>query len=264
VKKRFALLIGSLGSGTSLLFRQLAEHPQVAACRVKEPRFFTDDRKWERGLDFYRSLWDFREPDERIALEASADYARHPQVPCPAPRIAQVPTGFRFLYLLRDPLERIETHHALARASGHCSTSLAGGVPREILDASRYAAQLEAYRAHFAAGDFLLLSYEELVRDPGALLRRACRFLEIDPYFAFPEPPGGRRAQAARAPAARRGWLAKLWRRARREAPTPAPQQAGRERLSAEQRAHCLAELRGDLARLARDWHFDTSGWKLR
>ena len=111
MRARFALLIGALGCETVRFFRQLGSHPQVLPCRVAEPRFFTDDRKWALGADGYRSLWDFREPEGRIALEASSDYALHPSVPCPAERVARMPAGFRILYLLRDPLERIEAHH---------------------------------------------------------------------------------------------------------------------------------------------------------
>jgi hypothetical protein len=259
VKKRFTLLIGAPGSDTTRLFRHLGAHPQVLPSRVAEPRFFTDDRKWALGVEFYRSLWDFREPDERVAIEASSDYARHPQVRCPAERIAQLPTGFRFVYLLRDPLERIEAHHARDVEDGRRRGSLEQGVADDLVDASRYAAQLEAYASHFPPEDFLLVSHEELMCRPVPLLRRVCSFMEIDPYFGFPGIEGGESVQAP--PAARRGLLDRL-----RGAASPAPRRPRREppRLSPQQRREVLDALRDDLSRLKTDWGFDPSPWQGR
>lgn len=257
MKKRFTLLIGAVGTDTTALFRHLGAHPQVLPCRVAEPRFFTDDRKWALGVEFYRSLWDFREPDERVALEASTDYALHPCVPCPAERIAQLPTGFRFVYLLRDPLERIELHHALELEAGRTRRPLAEGVPGSMVDGSRYAAQLEAYRTWFPAEDFLLLAQEDLASDPAAALRRVCSFLEIDPYFGF---PGLEQGEAGQQPAAqRRGLLERLVGRS-----AAAPRRRRQPpRLSAEQRGALLEELSCDLERLRADWGFDVSRWQL-
>lgn len=266
MKKRFALLIGAPGAGTRRLFGLLGDHPQVLPCRVMEPRFFTDDRKWALGLDWYRSLWDFAEPDERVALEASGDYASHPTVPCPAERIARTPSGFRFLYLLRDPVARIESHHAEAWREGGVEYALSEGALRRHIDLSRYAAQLDGYLAHFETQDFLLLSAEALEADPASVLRRAARFLELDPDLGSPAcaeaaAPAGRRARAwwTRLP----GLAALGARSPRRFGPSPAPRPSRRFELSPAQRALAARELRDDAARLEAEWGFDVSGWKL-
>jgi hypothetical protein len=259
VKKRFALIIGALGSGTTSLFRHLGAHPQVIPCRVKEPKFFTDDRKWILGIDWYRSLWDFREPDERIAIEASSVYSMHPAVPCPAQRIAQTPAGFHFIYLLGDPLKRIAAQHAHACPEGRAEAVFEESVLRNHIDASRYAMQLDRYRQHFRREDFLLLRSEDLESDPLGLMKRVCRFLEIDPYVGFPD------LTALRDPVAG-NWLGVLpglsrWRRSRR--PPRGEAERARCRLGPEQRAYALRELRDDLARLEGEWGFDISGWNL-
>jgi hypothetical protein len=259
VKKRFALIIGALGSGTTGFFRHLGAHPQVLPCRVKEPKFFTDDRKWALGLDWYRSLWDFQEPDERVAIEASSDYSMHPAVPSPAKRIAQTPAGFRFIYLLRDPLARIAAHRSRACAEGWTQGDADEAVLRSHIDASRYAMQLEPYREHFPREDFLLLRSEDLQSDPLELMKRVCRFLEIDPYFGFPD------LAELRDPAPN-GWLGRLrglsLRRRRRRSPGGKVERGG-SGLSPEQRAFALRELRDDLPKLESDWGFDLSGWPL-
>ena len=255
MKKRFTLLIGATHTGTRRLFRLLGSHPQVLACRVAEPHFFTDDAKWALGPDWYRSLWDFREPDERIALEASPDYALDPRVPSPAVRIARMPAGFRFLYLLRDPLERIAGEHLERVADGLAGGPLGADDLAPYLDATRYAAPLARYREHFPREDFLLLSAEALSRGPRAELARACRFLEIDPVFAFPDAE----ARSPRRPPGRRWRLFGSRRTASGRASAALPQPL----ITPEAREAALRALRPEVARLAEEWGFDVSGWHL-
>jgi hypothetical protein len=258
MKKRFALILGGPHAGTTRLFRRLGTHPQVVGCRVSEPRFFSDDRKWALGLDWYRTLWDFREPDERIAIEASNEYARHPLVPCPAARVAQTPAGFRFVWLLREPVARIAAWHAARVADGLAEPA---SHVRELdceLAASRYANQLAAWRQHFPAQDFLLLCFEEWLRSPEAVLEQICRFLEIDPAQALPDPDSGPRAQAVQG---RRSRGVGRWLAARRgdglelhgAAPPGLP--AGVEEALEQ-------ELAGERDRLADEWGFAPALWR--
>ncbi len=43
MKRRFAIVIGAMKSGTTSLFRHLGTHPEVLPCRVKEPKFVSDE-----------------------------------------------------------------------------------------------------------------------------------------------------------------------------------------------------------------------------
>ena len=248
MKKRFAVIIGAPHAGTTRLFGLLGAHPQVLPCRVKAPRFFTDDRKWELGIEWYRSLWDFREPDERLALEASTDYACHPRTPSPAGRIARTPAGFRFLYLLRDPVERIAAERA-ADPDVDGRHDLA-----RYLDASRYAAQLDQYACHFSKSDVLLLPAEDLGRDA---LARVSHFLEIDPSFDFPDPGTGTCEPVRNG---RGSWLERLRRRLAGPFPAPFPPE---DALPPALREAAHRALRDDLARLEGEWGFDVSRWRL-
>ena len=46
--------------------------------------------------------------------------------------------------------------------------------------------QLEAYYNKFPREDILILSLDELKKNPKDLLKRVCEFAEIDPTFEFP------------------------------------------------------------------------------
>jgi len=258
VKKRFALILGGPHAGATRLYGQLGLHPQVLGCRVMEPRFFTDERKWALGVDWYRSLWDFREPDDRVAIEASTDYARHPEVPCPAGRVAQTPAGFRFVYLLRDPVERVAAWHAARVSEGFAEPAADLDDLRTEIAASRYASQLASWREHFGAEDFLLLPSEEWAERPAAVLERVCRFLELDDEFTFPGSPPGQFARRPSQARARAWWLGRLG------AGRPAAPGRASAALSPRLAETLAGELAGERDRLADEWGFDPPSWRAR
>lgn len=258
MKKRFALLLGGPHAGTTRLFRQLGRLPQVLCCRVMEPRFFTDDRKWQLGPDWYRSLWEFHEPDERIAIEATQDYARHPLVSCPAARVARMPAGFRFVWMLREPVARVAAWHA-ARVAEGLTEPVADlrGLETEIA-ASRHATQLGAWREHFPVEDFLLLAHEEWLEAPDAALARVCRFLEIEPGQAAGESAAGERAR----PDPKPGRLARWLGRPRSGEATTAETAAARLPERVEEALE--RELAPERERLEREWGFAPPSWRRR
>ena len=79
--ERFALLIGAMKAGTTALYYLLTQHPQIAACREKEPNFWTDAVHGPQDLDAYRELWDCEEGRHQWALEASTGYTKLPRRP---------------------------------------------------------------------------------------------------------------------------------------------------------------------------------------
>ncbi len=264
MKRRFAIVIGAMKSGTTSLFRHLGTHPEVLPCRVKEPKFFSDEKKWAYGFDWYRSLWDQRETDHRIALEASTDYTKHPAISSPARRIAEAPGEFRLIYILRNPLDRIESHHTHAYERGWTEQPLEDGAVEHHVNVSRYAMQLDRYLEHFDREAILLLDFEELERDPLTLMRRVCGFLEINPAHPFRELDRAHHTlREASAPRSRLARLAARLGLRRLRPPRFSAPVARRSQLSPEQRAVVLGELRDDLRRLRDEHAFDISGWGL-
>ncbi|MEE9613403.1 MAG: sulfotransferase [Thermodesulfobacteriota bacterium] len=184
--RKFVLIIGAMKSGTTSLFGYLSEHPEIARCKRKEPNFFSGP-DWRRGYGWYERLWGSGVPEGKLLLEASTFYTKVPQFPNAAERIAATDAEFKFIYIMRNPIDRIESHytHMVVRK----------GVKRELEDTlkedghyintSRYAKQLDEYYKRFPPEDILLLNFEDLKANPDELMRRVCRFLSIDPSFNF-------------------------------------------------------------------------------
>ena len=192
--ENFLLIIGSMKCGTTSLFNHLAEHPEISGCKEKEPKFFTQEGSWKRGYDFYTGLWDYDSETCKYALEASTNYTKISRITNAADRIHQVQSEqnvrFKFIYIIRNPVDRIISHctHDLeAKWSVKYKQPLVHGIPYTAVETSKYAMQLEAYYNKFPREDILILSFDELKKNPKGLLKRVCEFAEIDPDFEFPE-----------------------------------------------------------------------------
>ena len=180
---RFGLIVGAMKCGTTSLFNYLAAHPEVAPCRIKEPNYFSSDDFRPHDPQSYFALWDWKPGVHKIAIEASVNYAKIPTNPNCAERIAQFSDlDFRFIYCMRNPIDRIESHVYHGLYAGW-TNPIEAGVSDHALNVSRYAMQLDAYVERFGRDRILLLVLEEFQMAPAEELRRVCEFLEIDPSF---------------------------------------------------------------------------------
>ncbi len=187
----YVLIIGAMKSGTTTIYDYLKRHPEIATGRWKEPGFFAFEEKWALGFDWYEALFSFDPARHRYALDGSTDYTKHPFCKDVVERLkASAPRRFKLIYIMRHPLRRIESHaqhtERTRREIGQCPSprkthSLDAGVSPVSLAISRYAYQLDWYAEYFDKGELLLLTLEQLIRDPRAVYARICQFLDIAP-----------------------------------------------------------------------------------
>src|SRR5690242_17467878 len=159
------LIIGAQKCGTTSLHAYLDLHPDVHMAAEKELDFFIADRAWRNGADWYAGR--FRD-DALVRGEASPNYTGWPVWDGVPERAARLVPDARLVYLVRDPLERIESHYLQRRLEdgerGDIATAI-GDVddPQNLFVArSRYATQLERWLEHFAPEQVLVLSAEDL------------------------------------------------------------------------------------------------------
>lgn len=181
---RFLFIIGAMKAGTTSLFEILSQHPRICPCKTKEPDYFVDDSD-ESSREDYLNLWDWQDSTHLIALESSVAYSKAPLISSVPERIYNSKIGqYRFIYMLRNPLTRIESQvrHGLFAGWGE---SLDAGIPEDAIYYSSYAMQLDKYLKYFSIDNILLITLEEFKNHPEEVLSRVCRFLEIDTNFKF-------------------------------------------------------------------------------
>lgn len=186
----FAFIIGAMKSGTTTLFSYLSQHPEIAAHPVKEPEFFSRKaRPSAADLVRYAAGWGSVPAERHIALEASTGHTKRPRFPDAAARIAALDGRKSLLYIVRDPVARIESHLAHNLAHGQIAPE---AIRFEALGhhiaVSSYAYQLDAWAAAFPDTPVHVIDFTALRDDPLPMLRGACRALDIDADFAFTPP----------------------------------------------------------------------------
>jgi len=181
----FALIIGAMKSGTTSLFDYLSQHPEICSCRQKEPNFFANDAKWSQGFDWYQKLWDWKPNVHKIALEGTTYYTKVPKKPNAAKRISQIEAKFKFIYILRNPIDRIESHYTYGLTERWGRGKDISQVLNHAISVSKYAMQLDEYYQIFPAEDILLLNFEDLKREPVELVKKVCEFLNVDASYKF-------------------------------------------------------------------------------
>lgn len=179
----YTLIIGSQKCGTTSLFNYLAQHPQIAPSSRKETNFFVRDEDWERGLDWYQSLWQWNPEVHRTALEASPNYTFSQSMSAQASRrIASVNGQFQFIFIMRDPIEKIDSARHQGYYQGWLKSSAVNDVPPALIESAQYAKQLDEYAQHFGKENILLLQLGVLKRQPQACLQQVCDFLDLHPH----------------------------------------------------------------------------------
>lgn len=181
-------VIGAPKCATTSLHLYLDQHPEIEMSSPKEPQVFSSD-EYGSLLGDYEGM--FR-GDAAIRGESSTLYSQHPRWPGVPQRIgAEVPEA-RFIYVVREPIERAIAHWRQHVADGKEARPLAeslGDWEREdslYLCPSRYATQLRRYLECFDRDRILVLESDELREDPRGALGEAFRFLGVDPAFSSP------------------------------------------------------------------------------
>lgn len=176
-----AVILGGMKCGTTSLFRWLTDLPAVHRTKVKEPNFFCDDARWQRGLDWYSRLYAEAAPEE-LVLEASVSYLDPALSPLVLERMRAALPDAKLIAVLRDPIDRTISHYQhetlKAREDRDFASAIADG-DSSYLRRSLYSAALTPFLEGWPSERLLVLGFRQLV-ETDAGWRRVLDFLELD------------------------------------------------------------------------------------
>jgi hypothetical protein len=221
-------VIGAVKSGTTSLHHYLGLHPEVHA-PAKETGFFCreEDGPYPPSRIATRKEYEaLFESEALVRVDCSPVYSQHPRRSGVPERIKELVPAARFLYLVRDPVERVVAHvqqgHSFGAATGSLREVLGDmhdPLQNRYLIPSLYATQVERYREVFPPESILVVESAELKSQRAATLRQIFRFLGVDETvasrgFAVELNTGSERRLPSRSYTRLRGSrLATTWRR---------------------------------------------------
>jgi len=262
------VVIGAMKSGTTSLQRYLSEHPQIGVARMKETNFFIEEDNWSRGLSWYRRQFDAAAP---ILGEVNPNYAKYPMHRGVPGRMHEVLPDARLIYVVREPVSRIVSHYMHNVDAGRVTEPL-DAVLEDLSDnhyllCSRYFFQLERFLECYSPEQVLVLSLEELHRDPRTALTRVCRHIGADESHPWSPRTGlshGSSADKLVPNALGRALnrtVRPLYRSLRRAAPALVGRPLGKPRVSDELRRRLEAALADDMERIREFAGEPLTGW---
>jgi hypothetical protein len=120
-------------------------------------------------------------------LDASTSYTKYPTFGDAAGAIEKFTSRAKFIYLVRDPIARIESQlaHAYNRdpsfVKRYESRRLKEGFYQNYLRVSSYASQLDRYAGKFGEDKILVLDFDELIQAPEETVGKVWSFLNLEP-----------------------------------------------------------------------------------
>jgi hypothetical protein len=181
-------LVGAAKSGTSSLFDSLVLDPKISGVAKKEPHFFSRNDKYEKGLDYYGSLFKMEE-GTKFVLDASTSYLpsfqAHKRIFDTYGRDAKI------ILILRSPIERIQSHYNWLRSLNiekrHFEEAIDQDLPFDegvhnsgayynYLDFSRYGRCIQNLYKLFSEKNVLILNFEDLKSDNTGVYNRCMEF----------------------------------------------------------------------------------------
>ncbi len=178
------VVIGAMKAGTVSLGHYLDEHPDVflgRGGRFGEPNFFVAEYNWARGRGWYESLFDGGGRATAVG-ECSPSYTwAHVYRGVPE-RMAQVVPEARLVYVVRDPIARMQSMYmhqvSAGRERRRAEVAL---LDDRYLGPSLYGFQLATFLDYFDRSQVLVIASEVLRDRPREALTAMFDHLAVDP-----------------------------------------------------------------------------------
>jgi len=171
--------IGAERSATTWMFQCLMEHPEVFVPEEKELHFFSTH--YDEGLAWYLD-WFRNSNGKRAVGEVSPEYIYAPEAPA---RISSVIPQVRLIVSLRNPIERAFSQYGWEVLRELHSYTFEEALERfpDYIEKGFYAEQIKRYYACFPREQLLIFFYEDMVKDPLAIIQQVYRFVGVDSAY---------------------------------------------------------------------------------
>lgn len=182
MRKPNFIVIGAARCATTSLHKYLQQHPDIFLSDPKELNYFSKDKFFNKGEAWYLSH--FQHATQKAVGEASTSYTSAPNVaPVPERIKALLGTSIKFVFIVRNPIERLLSHYSHYVLRGQAMPSLATVIQEKthsIVHQGLYHYQLELFLTHFDKSQFKVITVEQLKKENETVMRDIYRFLEVD------------------------------------------------------------------------------------
>ena len=201
--KRYLIIGGTTKAATTSLYFYLQDHPEVCVSSIKETRYFLDPAyplesvsRYDGKNNDYDSYFAHSTAGQLLA-EATPDYLYSPVTASWIQGLYA--EAVQMLFLLRDPISRVESWYKFARQDGHLPADLSidayigqmfdtlgqENLPQHMraLEQGRYAHYLKPWYKEFDKAQVQVVFFEEVKDNPLEVMQEIAKRAGIDPAF---------------------------------------------------------------------------------
>lgn len=175
------IIIGSMKSGTTSLHSYLDLHPDIGMSSPKELDFFVEEHNWCKGVEWYANHFP---GNTKVAGESTPYYTQAHRFQGVPPRMKNLLPDVRLIYILRDPVARVQSHYEQLRFLGWEKRSIHEAMTdleaNDYVLTSLYYFQMEPYLKCFPLERILITTLEEMRADLQQVMNVCYDFLEVN------------------------------------------------------------------------------------
>ena len=196
--------IGAQKAGTTLLHDILIQHPEIYLPQEKEAHFFDVDELYEKGLDYYSSLFSTLS-NEKIVGNIN------PNLQIDNKSIERIidcyGTDIKIIFLLRNPVKRAYSHYLMSFKRGYENLDFLSAIKAEskrienpvehkgyytqesghfeknhlgYINRGLYAEKVKYLLNTFPKNNVKIILFEDFIKNKEVVLSEILNFLEVD------------------------------------------------------------------------------------
>ncbi len=173
------VIVGAQKCGTTSLAEHLSQLSSISFCKEKEPHYFSKINDWQKHLDEYHKL--YKQEKNKIYGEASTTYSFCDEYPNAISNLHKYNNNMKLIYIIRDPVARIESHYNHRLRNGKLNSSFIDAIGTHpcFIERSRYYYQLQHIYKTFPKDQVQILFFDDLIIKPHKVISQACEFLKV-------------------------------------------------------------------------------------
>lgn len=184
--------VGSGKCGSTWLYENVVQHPEVFDGNPKEIHYFGDLYE-QQDFDWYKNL--FQGSQGKVKGEFSISYMYHPKA---AERISKHFPDAKIIAMVRDPVERTYSDYQHFIRKGDVSRNYPFSEyiqDQEKLKFGYYTDYLKPFYDHFPSENILVLVLEEMQHDLASVYQQIFKFIGVHDTTFLPEGVEAKRNQ---------------------------------------------------------------------
>jgi len=123
------MIVGAQKSGTTTLYDILAQHSDIYLSSTKESKFFVEEEKYNKGIEFYSNEYFSKYSGQKAIGEIDPEYIFFEDVP---QRLRyDISKDLKLIFILRNPVARAYSHYLMTYKRGWDELSFEEAIKEE-------------------------------------------------------------------------------------------------------------------------------------